>query len=343
MIPSRWPRSLVWLLAVPGGALVGVLLSLLPKFHGLGAGPSVAIGAGVGLLVAVLVPAMKWRLDVRYDRVIARHPGAVVIDAGKSKESMAALRSVTELPPATPDSALSIAVAHDGVHVYSGSAASGPLASIEWSHIVGFGEGFAATGSQTRPAVLLEVGTAGGVVSVPLVVVTEWYLFANARRVSRLREELEGLRGTGAATGTATSAATTGYTTPTRRELLGGPTSRTWAVVSRALGILGTVVVVGTVVLTVALSGGSMRSISIIPLAAVFMVSLLLSVGALFLSVRAERRESAAGYTLARLGDVSVDQVDPKTGFVLRRAGERQLTKQQETAERQRTRALALR
>jgi hypothetical protein len=50
--------------------------------------------------------------------------------------------------------------------------------------------------------------------------------------------------------------------------------------------------------------------------------------------------ELADGYTLSRLGDASVDQLDPKTGFIIRPAGSSMLTPEAQKAELARVRDL---
>ncbi len=54
-----------------------------------------------------------------------------------------------------------------------------------------------------------------------------------------------------------------------------------------------------------------------------------------------ERAELRAGYTLSNDGDLSVDQLDPRTGYVIRPAGSPALDRQTAKSERLRVRGLA--
>jgi hypothetical protein len=54
-----------------------------------------------------------------------------------------------------------------------------------------------------------------------------------------------------------------------------------------------------------------------------------------------ERAELRAGYTLSNSGDLAVDQLDPRTGYVIRPAGSPALDRRAARSERLRVRALA--
>ncbi|WP_378143740.1 hypothetical protein ACFJGV_09935 [Cnuibacter sp. UC19_7] len=132
---SAAPRTLLWGLAVPGGATAGLVLSLV--LTGRVSLIAVVAGAGLGLMFAVLIVAATWRSRVRDAAVARLHPGALTLIALRVVEADGFFESMTDVRPVDVGSTYAIAVDSRGVHVYSGGRAPHPLASIRWGEVTG--------------------------------------------------------------------------------------------------------------------------------------------------------------------------------------------------------------
>jgi hypothetical protein len=351
MVTSSRPAvSLLWLLLIPVGAVIGGTLSPggLARAAGSAASSSGVLAGGVvGAIAAVVLLAMSWRNAARRRKALALHPGAVLVEGADVEETGSALASIRN-GIAPRGHAYTVAFAPDRVHVYHDHDLT-PVTTIAWADVVSIREDVVTASSKPRPALVVDVRTAEGVAALPLVIAVSNGFQSAEGLVARAASGVDAVRrASGSAVGATASTAgsppppsvaSTGYATPLRRELLPGVASarlRTWARVPPYIG--------GAIVLTVfamrlfsrpgTTSGWTMVAFAAI--ASMSLLALLLFV----LASRAEKREREAGYTLNRLGEISVDQLDPTTGYVIRRAGQPQLTKEQERAELQRVSAL---
>ena len=358
-------RGLRLLLAIPIGAIAGAFLSL--KFDDPPVVAAAGVGAAVAAAVVLILLAVKWPGDVRHDAAARAHPDAVVFSAFKSDDTKAALADLATigvLPVAPP--AESTAVVFDGVgmHVYRGSPEIEPVLEVSWSGIAAIGEGTASVGSRARSALLVEIHTDAGRVVVPFPVITASYLFASARGIARLRAEVEEREATAAwqasvtgadqsaagpsasSSGTSVGAMPGGspsahsYVTPPRLELVPGLSSTFYSRVRNVVTVVGLVTAAALFAVIAFTSSDTSRG-SFLSVTLVILACTLVSLGLLYLGARASRREAEAGYTLERMGETRLAQVDPRTGFVIRPVGSRQLTKPQEAEALARVRALA--
>lgn len=352
MVTSTRPAvSLLWLLLIPVGALIGGTLSPggLAQAAGSAASSSGVVAGGViGAIAAVVLLAMSWRNATRRRKALALHPGAVLVEGADVEETGRALASIRN-GIAPRGHAYTVAFAPDGVHVYHDHDLT-PVTTIAWADVESIREDVVTASSKPRSALVVDVRTVEGVIALPLVIAVSNGFQSAEGLVAKAASGVDAVRrASGSAVGASASAsapssppppvASTGYATPPRRQLLPGVSSarlKTWA---RVPPYVGGAIVLAVFAMRLFSRPGTTSGWTMVAFGAIASMSLL----ALLLFVlagRAEKREREAGYTLNRLGEISVDQLDPATGYVIRRAGRPQLTKEQERAELQRLSAL---
>ena len=336
-IPAQRLTALLWLLFIPVGAGFGGAAGSQGGASGVNQGA--VIGGLIGAALAVFVIVLSWRRIGRRARVLALHPDAVVVHADKTDATNSALEAVLGSRQTSGDG-LTVAFSANGVHIYQGHELR-PLLAFGWESIVAIREDAVRVMTKSRPALVVDIMTERGIVPTPLVPPDRGAFFSATREVATLASEIAEVRASSAVPvlPNPASSPATRFATPPRRTLLPGVSSTRWQTVARIppiIGVIGAAVVLGSRILSpegVSRAGMIPAMIFII---AMTVVSLLFFV----LANSAQKRERTAGYTLHRIWDVEVDQVDPKTGYIIRRAGEPQLTKAREVAELQRVRAL---
>jgi hypothetical protein len=351
MVTSSRPAvSLLWLLLIPVGAVIGGTLSPggLARAAGSAASSSGIVAGGVvGAIAAVVLLAMSWRNATRRRKALALHPGAVLVEGADVEETGRALASIRN-GIAPRGHAYTVAFAPDRVHVYHDHDLT-PVTTIAWADVVSIREDVVTASSKPRPALVVDVRTAEGVVALPLVIAVSNGFQSAEGLVAKAASGVDAVRrASGSAVGATASTAgsppppsiaSTGYATPLRRELLPGVASarlKTWA---RVPPYIGGAIVLAMFAMRLFSRPGTTSGWTMVAFAAIASMSLL-ALLLFVLASRAEKKEREAGYTLNRLGEISVDQLDPTTGYVIRRAGQPQLTKEQERAELQRVSAL---
>ncbi|AXH36899.1 hypothetical protein DVJ78_17100 [Humibacter sp. BT305] len=358
---SGFGRAFLWLLAIPAGAGVGVLfwIILLARSRDVPLWLAALIGAGLGVVVAGTSIANRWQRHVRQQAIAARHPGAVVVDAVRVREDAGVFSQVIRT-----QASAGYAVAFDdaGMHVFDGGSDAQSILDVAWPYVLGFTEESLAINDQARrPGLAVRFATSTVPVVLPFAVAGAPGFPAGTRGIAALRSVLEEMRarygGSPAGSSAGSSAGSlvgstpsapwgqsAAYATPTRRRVVARPSSAIWTLVSRILGGLAALAVVVTVVFNVGSFSLRWRWVGGRMLDQLLWVSIVLVAAAIVVLI--VRRvvagmETRAGYTVSRLGPASLDQVDPRTGYVLRPAGTPQLSEQQERAALARVRSLA--
>lgn len=347
-------QAFLWLLAIPVGAGVGVLfwMLFLARSRDLPLWLAALIGTGIGVVVAGTSIANRWQRHVRQQAIAARHPGAVVVDALRVREDAGVFSQVIRT-----QASAGYAVAFDeaGMHVYDGGSDAQSILDVAWPYVLGFTEESLAINDQARrPGLAVRFATSTVPVVLPFAVAGAPGFPSGTRGIAALRSTLEEMRarlgGTGAGGPGASTAAQSGawgesavFATPARRRVVARPSSAVWTPIARILGGLTALAVVVTVVFNVGSFSLRWRWVGGRMLDQLLWTCVVLVAAAIVVMI--VRRvvagmETRAGYTVSRLGPASLDQVDPRTGYVLRPAGTPQLSEQQERAALARVRSL---
>lgn len=123
-----------------------------------------------------------------------------------------------------------------------------------------------------------------------------------------------------------------------REPVYGQPSTRIrsiWKAVAGVLLVSGIVVVIGALVY-----GSDVMGFPILVVASASFVAIIFATRRARALRSLALREFEAGYTLSRYGPVQLDQLDPATSIVIRRAGERALTRREERRARSAARLL---
>lgn len=360
---SGFGRAFLWLLAIPAGAGLGVLfwVIFLARSRDFPLWLAALIGAGIGVVTAGTTIANRWQRHVRQQAIAERHPGAIVVDAVRVREDAGVFSQVVR-----SQASVSYAVAFDagGMHVYDGGSDARSILDVAWPYVLGFTEESLLVNDQARrPGLAVRFATSTVPVVLPFAVAGAPGFPPGTRGIAALRSSLEEMRAryagspagavqvggwdagaAGAAAAGAYGAGAAAYATPMRRRIVARPTSAVWTPVGRILGLLATLSVVVTVVLNVGSYSLRWRWVGGRMLDQLLWVTIVLIAAAIVVLITRRvvtSMEIRAGYTVSRLGPASLDQVDPRTGYVLRAAGTPQLSEQQERAALARVRALA--
>lgn len=349
MIPSRWPRALWWLLLIPVFVMVVSGVEMLGRGGGLGF-PVVAL-----LSLAVVVPLdigilwMRWRADARFDAVTALAPNGYVVEGLSCNPTSAALFRIGGTAASTNAGRGFVVVFDtDGARFYAGAREVSEFYRLRWSDVQAVSTQMVrVTNNRSTTALTLTVLQDGDSIVLPVVIkaakgVTGFRFSSTTETLDRA-DAIRKLRGlpTAPPPDEVHPRKAGGDEPVERRELLHGLSSRelTW------LGLIGCLV--GLVGLLGMLPFGVLTWTGIwtVP-SETFMPFLFVGlfapvVGGVFVSFVPVRQsaETRAGYTFSRTGDINLDEVDCRSGYVIRPAGHDRLSSDDAKAARLRVRA----
>jgi hypothetical protein len=343
-------------LAIPIGLLPFSAIALLNSTASLSlaANNMIVLCIVVPLVIAMLI--YRWRADSRFDAVKALWPGSRIVEVQKGDSTTAALYRL-----GGPDAAHAVKATFvaefdsEGARFYVGVRTVREFLRLSWREIsaIDVVTVVVGNGRQAR-AIQLTVKRAGSTTLLPLVIKPErgfsTFSYSSPREIAEHFAALRLLRDSGGTPAPNSATETilgqnmaTRSVHPLRRALRPGMTSasqRRTGLISMACGVVSLLAMLPFGILT-------WTGIWAAP-AAVFIPFFVLG-AALWLAGSTLLRyiplkvsaELADGYTLSRLGDTSVDQLDPKTGFIIRPAGSSMLTPEAEKTELARVRDLA--
>lgn len=342
-VPPAALRSLVWLLLIPLGAGIGYAVTLAPRLHG--SFFPIVVGAGLGAVIGVMATILKWQAAKQLAIVGAMRPGAVLVHALRATESDPAIHVLGGVDPTVIGRSFVVALDDEGVHVVRGGGDAQLVVSVPWADVLGVSETVVTIQRKSYAGLSLRIRTPGEPVELAFGVSGRGLNPARGRTVEELRDRIESLRSgaVGSRVGSVPTAPPTSYVTPPRRAMLPGVPSTTWSRVLRVTSSLTAVPAIAVIGLqTVRLTAGdaAVAGLPLVALLVVVLAVIVVNFGVILLAGRRQRAENAAGYTLSRTGDTSLDQVDPATGYVLRPAGAEQLTRDGERSALARVRAL---
>jgi hypothetical protein len=325
--------ALAWLLLIPVGGVAGRIMfpsgSMSPPSPTPVIPTEVLAGSVIGAFAAFVMLAVSWRTATRRRRVFDLHPEGVIIEAEDIPATADALARIRD-GVAPVGHAYTVVFARDGVHIYQGHELS-RLAVIAWDDVAAVHDDVLRVASAQRAALVVELSSREAV-PIPLALVVDSRFRSPVTEAERAATAAEGLRAASTAPSPdAHLTAPVGRATPVRRELVRGIPStrlRSWTRFTPYLGIAGIVVVI----LLRLLSGAPLSREVMLPAAICLFAASVLTLALVLLAKRAAWREGAAGYTLDRLGDTALDQVDASSGYVIRAAGEGRLTAEQQRA-----------
>jgi hypothetical protein len=359
MIPSRWPRALWWLLFIPGFVVLSTGFLLLR-----GGTEGLPLAAVISLAIAVpldaYILALRWRADARFDAVKELWPHGYLVEGLKCDPTTAALFSVGgATASASIRGGFVAAFDSDGVRFYAGARRAAEFLRVRWSDVEAI-DTATVTVPNNRQATALTLTVAHDNESTVLPIVIKATRGMSGFRYSSGAETLAHLKAIRSLRGALPEAPhnathteaprTQARTEPpsidetlNRRDLAPGISSvgmARAALVAFAVGALAFLAMLPFGILT-------WTHIWAVP-TAIFLPLLYVGLGgitvgrgvALFIPQR-ESAEVRAGYTLSSQGDINVDQLDPKTGYVIRPAGHPALSREQERREKTRARTLA--
>ncbi|WP_378144962.1 hypothetical protein ACFJGV_15925 [Cnuibacter sp. UC19_7] len=334
--------ALLWLLVIPVGIAVAVVLRavLPPSFA-----PGVeAVPLVVGVLIGVGFADTEWLTRSRIVHVQALHPDGLVLPARSNLRSDEFFEHVVRVPLSQMGWAYAVAADDSGLSVYRGTTQPERVLLVPWPHVLNVSVAVVSAAPDlgpfdyVDPALTVTVATSAHPVEFAFPVLKTPGPYQRGRVLEATRDEI--WRRRQAALGLDVSAPARSFASPGRRILLPGVSSVAFWRAIRMLGWLGPVGLVAFLVVRFAPVPEGLRDLWMLPLG----LLLLSSLGSLVLAILASRRgnaEASAGYTLSRTGDSRLDQVDPVSGYVIRQAGEMQLSRDAERAEIARVRALA--
>ena len=353
MIPSRWPRALWWLLFIPAFVIPVTGLEMLGRGGELGLGLTTLICLAIVVPMVIYLLCLRWRADARYDAVRALWPHGYLVEGLACDPTTAGLFAVGG-QQAAEQAKRGYALVFDaeGARFYAGGRNAVEFLRIHWSQVVAVDTTTVTVpGGRQAAALTLRIVDDGRSATLPIVIKATkgltGFRYSSPVEVQDHRRAVETLRGTRDArqpVPVAVGTADVSSDPSGRRALIPGIASTTMNLVGVAafgFAALAFLAMLPFGILT-------WTHIWVAP-TAVFLPLLFAGLFGVFVArmlwifvPARERAELRAGYTLSNDGDLGVDQLDPRTGYVIRPAGGEALDRQQARTERQRVRALAV-
>ncbi|ANF32399.1 hypothetical protein A0130_12585 [Leifsonia xyli] len=340
-----------WLLFIPAFAIPMTVLEMLGRGRGLGLGIASTIAFGGAILFVVVLLCMRWRADARYDAVKALWPHGYVVEGVACDPTTAGLFAVGGRPAARgANGGYEVEFDAEGARFYAGARNVVEFLRLGWSQVAEVGvTTVGVTGGRQVSALTLSVLHDGNPTALPLVIKATrgftGFRFSSPAEIQEHLEAVERIRGTATAALPIPSAKPADQPTdrPVRRAFAPGIHSTTMylvGVVAFAGGLLSFVAMLPFGILTWTHVWAVPTAVFLSLLYAGLFGILTARLLWIFVPVR-ERAELRAGYTLSSGGDLAVDQLDPRTGYVIRPAGSPALDRSRARSERLRVRALA--
>lgn len=340
-----------WLLFIPAFVIPMTAFEMLGRGRELGLGITTIIALGVTVPLVVVILCLRWRADARYDAVKALWPHGYVVEGIACDPTTAGLFAVGGRQAArSAKGGYAVVFDAEGARFYAGGRNVVEFLRLGWSQVavVDVATVSVAGGRQTA-ALTLSVVHDGSSTPLPLVIKATrgitGFRFSSPVEVQDHLRAVERLRGTVTTALPVPSASPADVSSdrPVRRALAPGIPSTTMnlaGLVAFAFGVLSFVAMLPFGILT-------WTHVWAAP-AAVFLPLLYVGIFGIaagrmvwiFVPAR-ERAELRAGYTLSNGGDLAVDQLDPRTGYVIRPAGSPVLDRRKARSERLRVRGLA--
>lgn len=351
MIPSRWPRALWWLLFISAFAMVSTPLALLGRAGSLGWSVTALISLAIVVPLVIYLICRRWRADARYDAVTALLPSAYVVEGIACDPTAASLFSVGGANASEKAKrGYTVAVDRDGVRFYEGGKYIVEFLRVAWTDVESV-ELVTVAVASARQATALELAIAheGESTKLPIAIKATQGLtgfrFSSPPEMHQHLKAFVSLRSASQSTlrPSVRSEAVADEDPTAQRQLVSGMSS---VGMSRFAGIA---FLLGLIALFAMLPFGILTWTHIWAAPSMFFLPfILVALGAIgagrMVGIFVPMRESAelrAGYTLSRDGDINVDQLDPKTGYVIRPAGLKALSRVEEKRAIVRVRASA--
>ncbi|WP_426518378.1 phage holin family protein [Diaminobutyricibacter sp. McL0618] len=307
----------------------------------------ISLMVAVPLVVYILV--LRWRADARYDAVTALLPSAHVVEGIACDPTTAGFFGIGGANASTQAKrGFAVAFDEEGAGFYEGGRHVVEFLRLEWAEVESI-DLATVTVNSNRQATALELTVAHDDESTKLPIVIKstqgvtGFRFSSPFETNEHFKAIRSLRGASPAAPRPVVGleAPAGEEKTARRRLAPGMSS---VGMSRFAGIA---VLFGLIAFLAMLPFGILTWTHFWAAPGMFFLPFLLiglvaiAVGRIvgvFIPMR-ESAELRAGYTLSREGDINVDQLDPKTGYVIRVAGHQTLSREQEKSEILRARA----
>ncbi|MGO4536739.1 hypothetical protein [Leifsonia sp. 2MCAF36] len=300
----------------------------------------------VPLVAYVLV--VRWRADARFDAVTALWPSAYVVEGISCDPTTAGLFAVGGAEASVRSKkGFAVAFDPDGARFYSGGRHVIEFLRLTWSEVESIGIETVQVPSRQATALELTVARDDGPAKLPIVIKAtrgvSGFRYSSPVETDKHLKAILSLRGT---------------TPETVRPVVRSETPTDAQASARGTLAPGVTSVGMTRFSLIAILAGLLALLAMLPFGILtwtgvwsppgvfFLPFILVGIGVmtvgrmvgLFVPMR-ESAELRAGYTLSRDGDTNVDQLDPKTGYVIRPAGHPALTRDEEKSALLRVRA----
>jgi hypothetical protein len=340
-----------WLLFIPAFVLPVTAFEMLGRGRELGLGPTMVIALSVAVLLVVIILCLRWRADARYDAVKALWPHGYVVEGIACDPTTAGLFAVGGQQAARgAKGGYDVVFDTEGARFYAGGRNVGEFLRLGWSQVAIVGVTTVSVPAGRKAAALtLSVVHDGSSTPLPLVIKAArgvtGFRFSSPVEVQEHLRAVERLRGTvtAALPGPSATSAVESPDRPVRRALAPGIPSTTMnlaGLVVFACGVLSFVAMLPFGILTWT-HVWAVPTAVFLPLMCVGIFGITAGRMVWIFVPSRERAELRAGYTLSNSGDLAVDQLDPRTGYVIRPAGNPALDRRTARSERVRVRALA--
>lgn len=324
---------------------------MLGRGRELGLGATTIIALGVAVPFVVFLLCLRWRADARYDAVKALWPHGYIVEGLACDPTTSGLFAVGGQQAARgAKGGYAVVFDAEGARFYTGGRNVAEFLRLGWSQVAVVDvRTVRVSGGRQAAALTLSVVHEGSSTPLPLVIKATkgitGFRFSSPVEVQDHLKAVQRLRGT-VTTALPVPSATPAVESsdrPVRRALAPGVSSTTMnlaGLVAFASGLLSFVAMLPFGILTWT-HVWAVPTVVFLPLLYVGLFGI--TVGRMvwiFVPIR-ERAELRAGYTLSNSGDLGVDQLDPRTGYVIRPAGSPALDRRTAQSERLRVRALA--